>query len=44
MTVPADVANHTPEEIDLQLDVILRSSMHLINAAWVSSCPVTEAT
>ena len=33
VTVPADVANHTPEEIDLQLDVILRSSMHLINAA-----------
>ena len=33
VTVPADVADHTPEEIDLQLDVILRSSMHLINAA-----------
>jgi len=32
VTVPADVADHTPDEIDRQLDVILRSSMHLINA------------
>ncbi|MCE2526792.1 MAG: SDR family oxidoreductase [Actinomycetia bacterium] len=33
VTVPADVVDHTPGEIDRQLDVTLRSSMHLINAA-----------
>lgn len=33
VTVPADVVDQTPEQVDLQLDVILRSSMHLIQAA-----------